>query len=188
MHTLILAFSLFVSMPTLAMHEGPLFENCDATLQTPVEPTVWALSNVELVEVLSPRATVPMQAAMHLALSGKLHGRIKLELLQDMDHMTELPSTPALVMTILAKIGFRLKQLPLIAKGRQISYTPRITAMSFIHDNQVEWNGLKPKQLARVVVKLDATDLLPLLHSFNKSLNHPALGNKLFKLDMLSLK
>lgn len=110
---------------------------------------------------------------------------ILVELVQDQSALEKTPPIPNLALTYLARIFFNRKIRDQFTEPRPKNELPRLIKMHF-QDKLQEFNGMKVSRTAHSVIKLKLKDLPGLVDNFVSEMNHPALGNKVFKIALVT--
>lgn len=109
---------------------------------------------------------------------------IQVDLVQDQSHLESLPKIPGFLLTIVGRKAFNAKIKTLIDDGRPKNELPKLTKMYFGHEAE-ENNGIIANKTVHTHIRLKVKDLPVVIDWFIKTMNHPALGNKVFKISRI---
>lgn len=102
---------------------------------------------------------------------------------QDMSHLQKAPPIPGFLLTFLARKAFDKKISLHLGEDVDPEELPKFKKMYFSKTPE-EFKGVSITLSAYTHIELKAKHLRPVVDWFVASMNHPALGNKVFKIDL----
>jgi len=147
---------------------------------------VLSSSAYALIQSTIDRATGSMIREIETAAAlneGQGTDWITIDLVQDQTHQGKAPPIPGFMLNSMARRAFRVKMVEVLGANRPKSEYPKLERMYFSENE--EYRGKAATLVAHTIIRVQRRDLFTVLEGFIRTMNHPALGNKVLKMDVL---
>lgn len=140
----------------------------------------------EAIRIAKQRATDSMLSLLAQSqLADLSNRRVLIDLVQDQSHLSRTPAIPSFVLTLIARKAFAAKFAKLQRADDMASQKPRLKKMWFAKTDE-SFRGQTSQLQAHTLIEVQIKDVEAVLAMFVRSMYHPSLGNKVFKIDLKS--